>query len=85
MSELLTKEEFLKAMKQLNQKIDAVITGGKGKYVPRTEIIKEIGRRDYEKGVKKGFLNPVKNSEGRNSKARVERKEYEYYKSTLKR
>lgn len=79
----ITLSDVFKLIARLESKLDKAL-GRDGKYVPRTRIIREIGRRSYERGVRRGILNPVKNNEARNSRAMVEKKEYEYYRSTLK-
>jgi hypothetical protein len=80
----MTLNDVFKLIVRVENKLDRVLGQDKNKFVPRTKIVKEIGRRSYDQGVKKGILNPVKNNGARNSKAKVIQKEYEYYKSTLK-
>jgi hypothetical protein len=80
----MTLNDVFKLIVRVEGKLDKVLGQDKEKFVPRTRIVKEIGRRSYEQGVKKGILNPVKNG-ARNSKAMICRKEYEYYRSTLTR
>jgi len=81
----ITLSDVLKIIARLENKIDKALGQETSKFIPRTKIVKEIGRRSYEQGVKRGILNPIKNNGARNSKAMICRKEYEYYKSTLTR
>ena len=47
-------------------------------YITRQEIIKQIGRTDYENAIENGQLTPIKNK-GRNARVSVLRGEFDRY------
>ena len=76
----LTMGEFLSYMEAFEKRL----RGKETKFITRQEIIKEIGITAYSAGVEKGYLTPIKNG-ARNSKVRIDRKEYKAYLEYLKR
>lgn len=48
------------------------------RFITRSQIIRELSRRLYEKGVREGFLNPI-SDDGRNAQHHVFRAEYEAF------
>lgn len=59
-------------------KIAKIMDDVKPRFVTRQQIIQEIGRKGYEEGIRTGRLTPLAVS-GRNSKIRINRREYEAY------
>ena len=47
-------------------------------YITRQEILKQVGRTDYENAIKNGQLTPIKNN-GRNARISVLRSEFDRY------
>ena len=81
MAEYLTKEEFVRYMTELEQRL----TGKKPTTtLTRQEVIEDIGRGAYYDGVKKGYLTPIQRG-ARNSKIRIEKREFESWKQQLKK
>lgn len=76
----LTRHEFFAYMEEFEQRLK----GKRTNLISRQEIINEIGLTSYVKGVKKGYLTPIKNG-SRNSKVRIDRKEYQSYLNILKK
>lgn len=75
----LTRHEFFAYMEAFEERLK----GKRTNLITRQEIINEIGLTSYVKGVKKGYLTPLKNG-SRNSKIRIDRKEYKAYLEHLK-
>ena len=76
----LTRAEFLAYMEDFEDRLK----GRRTNLISRQEIIREIGLTGYCKGVRKGYLTPLKNG-FKNSKVRIDRREYKAYLEYLKR
>lgn len=76
----LTRHEFFAYMEVFEERLK----GKRTNLISRQEIIKEIGVACFDRGVRKGYLTPLKNG-SKNSKIRIERKEYKAYLEYLKR
>jgi hypothetical protein len=76
----LTMGEFLSYMEAFEERL----RGKRTNLITRQDIIKEIGLTGYCNGVEKGYLTPIKNG-ARNSKVRIDRREYKAYLEYLKR
>lgn len=85
MAEYLTKEEFVRYMAELEQRLEQKLTGKRPTTtLTRKEVIEDIGRVAYYDGVRKGYINPIQRG-ARNSKIRIEKREFESWKQQLKK
>lgn len=73
----LSWESIYAVLNKIDRRLDRLDKAAP-RFIPRSRIIKEIGRANYDYGVSSGRLNELKGP-ARNSKVLIERIQYENY------